>query len=128
MANDSEIGLYDLPREISDFAESEGIVPSSAATKTPPANILAKFADAPLVQFWDSEFLSDMTIPLQTKVETVTDQLEREVILRALEQCQQHRQATADLLGISRKSLHNKMTKLGLFSERPDSTESDPGL
>ena len=34
----------------------------------------------------------------------------------ALDKASGHRQESVDLLGISRKSLHNKMQKYGLFS------------
>jgi DNA-binding NtrC family response regulator len=74
---------------------------------------------------WSQEFLGNMTIPLPDKVEAATDYVESQVIQLALESCQQHRQATADLLGISRKSLHNKMTKLGLFTDRPDTQDQE---
>ncbi|MFH0793312.1 MAG: helix-turn-helix domain-containing protein, partial [bacterium] len=53
--------------------------------------------------------------PLQKTLEQITEQVEKRLIESALKKAGRHRQATADLLGISRKSLHNKMQKYGLF-------------
>jgi DNA-binding NtrC family response regulator len=47
------------------------------------------------------------------QVETAIEQTERAMITKALQKCHS-RQETADLLGISRKSLHNKMQKYGI--------------
>jgi DNA-binding NtrC family response regulator len=49
------------------------------------------------------------------KIEQIAAKTEKDLILRALNHCDNHRQAAADLLGISRKSLHNKMVKYDLF-------------
>ncbi len=51
---------------------------------------------------------------LQEKVEAVAYATEKRLILEALEDENWRRQETADSLGISRKSLHNKMKKYGL--------------
>lgn len=67
--------------------------------------------------------LEDFSIPLQEKVNLLTEQLEKKVILAALQRTNFKRQEAADLLGISRKSLHNKMVKYRLFE--PDSTEAE---
>ncbi len=69
--------------------------------------------------------LNDFSISLQEKIEKLSEQLEVRLIRAALERAGFHRQATADLLGISRKSLHNKMVKYNLFTDRADTTESD---
>jgi len=60
----------------------------------------------------------DFSTPLAKKMETLTAKTERDLIVRALEKCSGRRQAAADLLGISRKSLHNKMVKYGLLNEK----------
>ena len=51
---------------------------------------------------------------LQTTVEQVTDQIEKQIIVQALEFQGNKRQETADMLKVSRKSLHNKMKKYGI--------------
>jgi DNA-binding NtrC family response regulator len=69
--------------------------------------------------------ISDFSVPLQEKVEKLSDALERKIIIAALRKANHRRQDTADLLGISRKSLHNKMVKHDLFTSRPsEDTES----
>ena len=54
-------------------------------------------------------------LPLSKRVEQIVEENERRMIEMALAHTEGHRQRTADLLGISRKSLHNKMQKYGLF-------------
>lgn len=51
---------------------------------------------------------------LQATVEQVTEQIEKQIIVQALEFQGNKRQETADMLKISRKSLHNKMKKYGI--------------
>jgi len=51
---------------------------------------------------------------LQSTVEKITEQVEKKIIQRALEVQHGKRQETADMLKISRKSLHNKMKKYGI--------------
>ncbi|MCX8036357.1 MAG: sigma-54 dependent transcriptional regulator [Candidatus Sumerlaeia bacterium] len=65
-----------------------------------------------------SGLFDDVSVSLSQKIEILTAQAEKELILRALAQCGHRRQAAADLLGISRKSLHNKMTRYGLLDEK----------
>lgn len=57
----------------------------------------------------------DFTKPLQAQLEELTDKVEANLIRDALKRMNYKRQETADLLGISRKSLHNKMLKYNLF-------------
>ncbi|MEN6627526.1 MAG: sigma-54 dependent transcriptional regulator [Candidatus Sumerlaeia bacterium] len=59
----------------------------------------------------------DFTVPLADRLDQIAGVIERRAIEAALEKCSGHRQETADLLGISRKSLHNKMQKYHLFEE-----------
>lgn len=66
----------------------------------------------------ETAFIQDFSIPLQQKLDRICENMERRVILAALEKCSHHRQETADLLGMSRKSLHNKMVKYQLFGEK----------
>ncbi|MCX7625483.1 MAG: sigma-54 dependent transcriptional regulator [Candidatus Sumerlaeaceae bacterium] len=66
--------------------------------------------------------LEDFSLPLQEKVERLTEELEKRIITAALRKANFHRQETADLLKISRKSLHNKMVKYNLFGLQNDVT------
>ncbi|MBX7245251.1 MAG: sigma-54 dependent transcriptional regulator [Candidatus Sumerlaeaceae bacterium] len=68
----------------------------------------------------DPSLVSDFSIPLQQKLDRLSEELERKIIAAALQQANFHRQATADLLGISRKSLHNKMVKYNMFEGRTE--------
>ena len=52
---------------------------------------------------------------LLSAVDGIADQAEKKMIQEALEKVGGHRQKTAELLGISRKTLHNKMRKHGLL-------------
>ena len=51
---------------------------------------------------------------LQNKMEAIVSDAEEKLILEALKEENWKRQETADRLGISRKSLHNKMKKYGI--------------
>jgi len=58
---------------------------------------------------------TDFSTALQDKIAAIADRYEKSYIVAALQHARYHRQDTADLLGISRKSLHNKMIKFELF-------------
>lgn len=72
-------------------------------------------APATFSGFVSIEIFDDFSRPLTDKIQTVSEQLEKEIIKRALEKSNYKRQKAAELLGISRKSLHNKMVKYKLF-------------
>ena len=57
----------------------------------------------------------DFNVTMHEWVETLIVEAERSAIREALSRTDGRRQETADLLGISRKSLHNKMQKYALF-------------
>ncbi len=61
---------------------------------------------------------ANFSIPMPDKIDRVSDALEAKFIRAALQETGGKRQETADLLGISRKSLHNKMLKHGLHDEK----------
>jgi DNA-binding NtrC family response regulator len=63
----------------------------------------------------DPQLISDFSAPLGQKLEAVTEVVEAAVIRSALAEVGGKRQRAAELLGISRKSLFNKMMKYGLF-------------
>lgn len=85
--------------------------PTAPLTPTPPAIPLPP------------DYFTDFTTPLPQKIEQITDTIEQQLITHALHATNHHRQATADLLQISRKSLHNKMTKHNMLN--PNDSESD---
>jgi DNA-binding NtrC family response regulator len=59
---------------------------------------------------------------LAERIERIVAREEKRIILAALRKMNQRRQETADLLGISRKSLHNKMQKYGLLKSKGGET------
>ncbi|MBX3729130.1 MAG: sigma-54-dependent Fis family transcriptional regulator [Candidatus Sumerlaeia bacterium] len=90
----------------------------SGAPATPMPGSLAATHDAlnelNLQSLLDTE---DFDTPLAERLALLTDHIEKYLIRAALSRAGGHRQETADLLGISRKSLHNKMVRHGLFDE-----------
>jgi DNA-binding NtrC family response regulator len=81
--------------------------------------------DLDLVRLLDKD---DFAVPLADRLAQITDHIEKFLIKAALDKKEGHRQETADLLGISRKSLHNKMVRYELFGEetgRPTSNSED---
>jgi len=94
LSSGEEIGGEELSRVIGPCAagEAEGII-----------------APDP---FADPEKLREFS--LQDTIEELAGQVEKKLIEKALEAQGEKRQETADLLKISRKSLHNKMKKYGI--------------
>ena len=83
---------------------------------TIPANIKTKVSDiSSLVPQAISETQIDFSKPLSEQIQDILDKIEEKMIREALKKMNYKRQQTADLLGISRKSLHNKMIKYNLF-------------
>jgi len=70
-----------------------------------------------------ADLFTDFSRPLAEKMEQLAEIFEKKIIIQALQKNGGHRQSTADLLGISRKSLHNKMVRYGLF-DREDTTDA----
>ena len=62
-----------------------------------------------------STLIEDFSLPMLDKLKALNEKLEKQMISAALEKSDYKRQETADILGISRKSLHNKMQKYNLF-------------
>ncbi len=60
---------------------------------------------------------NNFELPLAERLTKISDHIERFLIRAALARTGGHRQETADLLRISRKSLHNKMVRHELFDE-----------
>jgi DNA-binding NtrC family response regulator len=61
---------------------------------------------------------------IKITIGTTMDQVEREVILRTLEANQGNKTATAEVLGISRRSIYNKLAAYGIDT-RDEATASD---
>jgi len=59
----------------------------------------------------------DFSVPMPERIQAISDKLEEQMIRHALKKANFRRQETADILGISRKSLHNKMEKYNLFDK-----------
>lgn len=107
LANGPEIGLTDLPPHVRSHGLS-GCIDGTPWNAEGGAGELASL-------------IEDFSIPLSEKVERLAEALEKRVIMAALKRANFKRQETADLLGISRKSLHNKMVKYNLFAAERDS-------
>ena len=71
------------------------------------------------------EMVQDFSVPLQQKIEMLSEEMEKKIIAAALAKAGNRRQDTADLLGISRKSLHNKMVKYQMFESRGASDDTE---
>ena len=105
MANGTIIELTDLPANVQQARElTEDYTAANGLTL--PDDLFTNF-----------------DVPLAGKMEQLAEIFEKKIIIHALQRTSGHRQSTADLLGISRKSLHNKMVRYGLF-DREDTAES----
>jgi len=62
---------------------------------------------------------------IKIPIGTAMDQIEREVILRTLEANDGNKTATAEILGISRRSIYNKLALYGLDVANPDDARAD---
>jgi DNA-binding NtrC family response regulator len=109
MATGNTIMEADLPPSLR--GESKLAIPPSSDEVPPGIDILR---DIDLATLLNTE---DFATPLAERLQLISDHLEKHLIRAALKKADSHRQETADLLGISRKSLHNKMVRYGLFSE-----------
>ncbi|MBI1784354.1 sigma-54-dependent Fis family transcriptional regulator [Candidatus Sumerlaeota bacterium] len=65
--------------------------------------------------------------PMAPKIERIVEEAEKKMIVAALQKMNFRRQESADLLGISRKSLHNKMHKYGLLKSRDRDDREESG-
>jgi len=68
-------------------------------------------------------FMTDFQTPLAGKMEQLAEIFEKRIIQEALLRNNSKRQPTADMLGISRKSLHNKMAKYRLYDQEDESED-----
>jgi DNA-binding NtrC family response regulator len=88
----------------------------------PPALIQSARLPSPPAPLPDDNGSGDLDLEpgnnLAERIDRIVAREEKRIILAALRKMNQRRQETADLLGISRKSLHNKMQKYGLLKSR----------
>jgi len=114
------LAAYDWPgniRELNNVVERMELL--SAGKEITEQEITAVLAPAPgSADIVIPDFFNDPKTRerffLHDAVEALTGQLEKKIIEKALQVNQGKRQETADLLKISRKSLHNKMKKYGI--------------
>jgi len=111
-----------------DMVEEEDLPPVLKAAReyvSPGSGVsMVLTEDSPLKDLDLERLLNseDFSTPLADRLTQMSDHIEKYLIKAALAKKDGHRQETADLLGISRKSLHNKMVRYGLFEEgRPAS-------
>jgi DNA-binding NtrC family response regulator len=86
--------------------------------KTITAELLPEWLSEPHQSVADGSVLLESGVDLTSQLGRIVDRIERDLILQALQRSGGKRQAAADALGISRKTLHNKMVKHGLLSGR----------
>ena len=82
-----------------------------------PENAGASYASPYVRKF--SGINEDTSLPLNEKVEMVVVEVEKGLITQALEEVGWKREKAASLLGISLKTLYNKMNKYGLLDQSP---------
>jgi two-component system NtrC family response regulator len=70
-------------------------------------------APKPVVDTWPASLVALPSDPVLT-LDTAVAEVEKTTILAALEKCNHHRERTAQLLGISVRTLHYKMNRHGL--------------
>lgn len=92
----------DLPPEILNCREKPVIISES----------IPSVSSSPEMQ--NSDDKSALAAPLQSQTRQMTENMERQIILQALERCKWRRGLTAEKLGISRRSLLRKMKKYNI--------------
>jgi len=115
LAKGDVITVDDLPPVIN-AAKGTGRDPADGKPDTGKVNLPP---DNPLSQLDLDRLLNpeEFATPLSEKLSLITEKTEKYLIESALKSTKGHRQETADRLGISRKSLHNKMVRYELFDE-----------
>lgn len=105
MASGVVLTKEDLPHNIAECSGVSMPVEPGSASMVDCAAVLSK------------DLIDDFSIPLAKKMEILDEEFEKRIIVAALKAANGKRQAAADLLGIVRKSLHNKMVKYNLFED-----------
>ena len=104
LASGDVLRLCDLPDGVRAALAAAGATVLSPASMETPAILPAL----------DEAYLTDFSRPLADKVAAITDTIEKRAIELALQKTGGKREETAELLGLSRKSLYNKITRLGI--------------
>lgn len=78
-----------------------------------PTNV-SNFHPTESIQNISGDIIEDFSSPMSKKIDNIIDKLEEQMIKLALTKTKNRRQEAADLLGISRKSLHLKMSKYNI--------------
>lgn len=110
MAKGTTIQVEDLPPTL----RGESLLAKSVSFSDTPPEAEKVFSDLDLGALLNTE---DFSQSLADRLQYISDHIEKYLIRAALKKTNGHRQETADLIGISRKSLHNKMVRYGLFAE-----------
>ncbi len=109
-ADGTRIRLEDLSEEVRSNGPTSTPAPSAPSTETPRATTQASSA------------VGDPADGLKEQVKAAMSRLEKQLIIRALEQTQGNVTHAARLLKISRKGLQLKMKELGLRERDPEAT------
>lgn len=118
MTRETQIQVKDLPPVIKGSAANTPM-PLKTSPEMEELGLTNPLRDLDLSGLLDTE---DFSCPLADRLTKLNDHVELFLIKAALIKSNNHRQETADLLGISRKSLHNKMVRFNLLSEFKGST------
>ncbi len=105
---------YGWPRNIEELEEcvQQGVLLSRSATLV--AEVLPEAIRTSKRELTLALSGSPASVRLAEAVEQATEQIERQLILQALEANRWNRTQAAQQLGISRKGLHNKLKKYGI--------------
>jgi DNA-binding NtrC family response regulator len=120
MARNETIDVQDLPPTLAGQTSTASIAQSPDGSVEAPEAL----GDIDLGRLLDPQ---DFSCPLGDRLTQVNDAIERYLIKAALDKTGGHRQETADLLGMSRKSLHNKMVRYGMFADGEPDDASERG-
>lgn len=118
MTRESQIQVKDLPPVIKGSG-GETPLPLRTSAEMEEIGLTNPLRDLDLSELLDTE---NFTLPLADRLTMLNEHVELFLIKAALIKSSNHRQETADLLGISRKSLHNKMVRYNLLNEFKGST------
>jgi len=109
-ADGEQVEVDDLPAEVQSGGESRAVPPKRRSAE----------AEETLPGIGDEVPETQEGVGLKETVREMTSRIEKELIIRALEQTGSNVTRTARLLKISRKSLQTKMKELGLREEKSE--------
>ncbi|MDX1973539.1 MAG: sigma-54 dependent transcriptional regulator [Candidatus Sumerlaeia bacterium] len=118
MTKGTQIQVKDLPPVLKG-GSGETPIPVRISPELEELGLVNPLKELDLSDLLNTE---DFSCPLAERLAKLNDHVEQFLIKAALIKSNNHRQETADLLGISRKSLHNKMVRYNLLNEFKGST------